>query len=76
MIKYTQNKIYLPLYSLTENNTCIVKLCRKQVLLACFIFQLVFLNLQNKTNRQTYVTEQARKKKHILKHIQHFRMKT
>lgn len=29
MIKYTQNKIYLPLYSLTENNTCIVKLCRK-----------------------------------------------
>lgn len=25
MIKYTQNKIYLPLYSLTEK-TCIVKL--------------------------------------------------
>lgn len=51
MIKYTQNKIYLPFYLLTENNTSIVKLCRKQVLLACFIFQLVFLNLHNKTNR-------------------------
>lgn len=51
MIKYTQNKIYLPLYLLTGNNTSIVKLCRKQVLLAYFIFQLVFLNLHNKRNK-------------------------
>lgn len=52
MIKYTQNKIYLPLYALTEKTTHVfVKLCRKQVLLACFIFQLVFLNLQNKTDK-------------------------
>lgn len=72
MIKYTQNKIYLHLYSLTKKQHvyCKAVLKKKKVLLACFNFQLVFLNSeQNQTNL-------CNKKQNALKHIQHFRMKT